>query len=301
MRSPFLIVTIAVTVGVLFDTTVKYVALEVSVITITAWRFVFGSVIALGIYTARGGRMPTMGAIRFHALRGLVHMITATSFFWSLTQIALAEATALGFTSALMVPPLARVVLGERISPLSVGALIVGFAGALFALSAGAAGAPEDGNRFLGALAALIAALGYATGLVLIRLRTRTEDSLLITMFGNVAPGVYLFGLLLISQVFVDSGPPLFMASWQYALVAMVGFLAFSMWWLMAQAYRHAEAQKLAPFEYLALPLSVLLGWVMFGEQPQWQLYVGALIVVGSCLAVAFEDKLFVRPRLRQT
>ncbi|MEM9837516.1 MAG: DMT family transporter [Pseudomonadota bacterium] len=293
--------TIAVTVGVLFDTTVKYVALDVSVITITAWRFVFGSVLALSIYLARGGRLPSAEALRFHGMRGFLHVITATSFFWSLTQIALAEATALGFTSALMVPPIARVILGERISPLSVAALVVGFTGALFALSAGATGAPEDGNRLLGAAAALVAALGYATGIVLIRLRTRTEDSLLITMFGNVVPAIILFSLLLISQSVMSQGPPLTMNAGQYGLVALVGFLAFSMWWLMAQAYRHAEAQKLAPFEYLALPLSVLLGWVMFGEQPQWQLYVGALIVVASCLAVAFEDKLFVRPRLNQS
>lgn len=300
MRSPFFIVTLAVALGTLLDAIVKVVALDVAVISLTMWRFIFGSVIGLTIFILRKRPFPKAEAFRFHAIRGAIQVTTATTFFWSLTQIALAEATALGFTSALMVPPIAKLILGERISTVSVIAAGVGFAGAAFALSASGLGAPEDGNRTLGTLAALAAAFGYAITLVLLRLRTRSEDTETLTMFGNVMPMAYLIGFVMVSPAFTGTPPPFLIGFENTAATAVLGCVAFTVWWLMSMAYRGAEAQRLAPFEYLALPASVAFGWFLFGEEPHWRLYVGALIVVASCLAVAFEDRLFVRPRLKQ-
>ncbi|MEQ9526938.1 MAG: hypothetical protein RIF42_00890, partial [Parvibaculaceae bacterium] len=42
--------------------------------------------------------------------------------------------------------------------------------------------------------------------------------------------------------------------------------------------------------EYTALIWSAILGLVFFDEWPGWQLWAGAVIIIASCLIVAFAD-----------
>ncbi|MEL6228032.1 MAG: DMT family transporter, partial [Pseudomonadota bacterium] len=295
MRSPYAIVVVAIALGVVLDVIVKFVALELSVLTLTFWRFFFGSTIAISIYKLRKQPLPTWKAFRFHAMRAAVQVVTAGSFFWALTQLALAEATTIGFTAALFIPPLGRMILKERLSAMSVGAAIVGFAAAAFALSAGGTGAPEEGNRLYGALAAFTAAFGYALTIILLRLRTKSDSTELLALFGNVMPMVYLGTALTIASVFAPSMNSFEPGVGRLPWLALLGLLGFVIWWLMSIAYRDVEAQRLAPFEYLALPMSVLGGFLVFGEAPHWRLYVGAAVIIAACLAVAFEARW--RPR----
>ena len=292
MRSPFLIVVLAVVLGCFLDALVKHITLETALITMTAWRFVVGAAIAIPVYLAKGHRMPSASALRFHLMRAAVQIVAILSFFWALTQLALAEATTLGFTAALMMPLLARMILRERLSPIAGLAGILGFAGAALAVSATPGGAPEDGDRVLGAAAALLAAFTYALAVVLLRLRTRSDDTETLALFNNLYPGIF-FGVLLFGSNLVGQPvSPLWPASGGFVWVVLLGFLGFAVWWLMSMAYRDAEAQLLAPFEYLALPLSASLGFFLFGETPGWQLYIGALIIILACLAVAFESRI---------
>ncbi|MEO1658782.1 MAG: DMT family transporter [Pseudomonadota bacterium] len=297
MPSPYIIVVTAIALGVAMDASVKALAVDLSVLTITLWRFIFGAMFALALFKLRNRPFPSNEAIRFHILRGSVQVVTALAFFWAVTQIALAEATVMGFMAALMVPGMGRLILKERISPVAAAAGVAGFCGAIFALSAQGTGAPE-GSRVLGSLAAFTAAVGYALSLVLIRLRTRLEDTDTIAMFGNVMPALLMSVLMLVLQPALPDAPALLPTVAATGPLFALGALAFCVWWLMSEAYRHAEAQRLAPFEYLALPMSVTAGFLFFGEVPSWRLYVGAAIIIAGCLAVAFEDRLPLK-RLR--
>jgi drug/metabolite transporter (DMT)-like permease len=64
---------------------------------------------------------------------------------------------------------------------------------------------------------------------------------------------------------------------------------------LMTLAYARAPAQRLAPLEYSALIWSGLFGSVFFSEYPGWQTWVGAVIIIGACLIVAFEERFSTR------
>lgn len=89
-----------------------------------------GRLIMCALFLAARRRMPSWPATRFHALRSVAQVLSAVGFFYALTQIALAEAVVLGFTAALMIAPVARIVLGERISRTTLIASLVGFSGA---------------------------------------------------------------------------------------------------------------------------------------------------------------------------
>ena len=108
---PILLVCFGVMFGCSVDATMKHVMLGgTNVLTATTWRYILGSVIMLALFAAARRPLPALPAIRFHALRSLAQVISAFAFFYSLTQIALAEAVVMGFTASLMIAPIARVI-----------------------------------------------------------------------------------------------------------------------------------------------------------------------------------------------
>lgn len=286
---PILLVCFGVIFGCGVDAVMKHAMLSGnSVLTATSWRYILGAVIMIALFAASGRPIPGLPAIRFHAMRSLAQVISAFMFFYSLTQIALAEAVVLGFTAALMIAPIARVILGEKMSPVTVGASLVGFSGAALAATANTIGAPEGGSRLLGTTAVLASAVLYALNIVLLRLRTKEEDSLTLVTFMNVFPALFLIPFML-----AFSKPLPHDGTWG----AMIGvaFLGIGIWWLMTMAYGRAKAQTLAPFEYTGLIWSALLGYVFFQEIPGWRVWAGAAIIIAACLVVAFETHFIAR------
>ncbi|MEM5516544.1 DMT family transporter [Henriciella sp. AS95] len=283
LAAPMLIAVVAIAMGTGIDAAVKGVAPDAGLQHLLAWRFLFGGIIAFAVFKAKRRPAPKAEAIRFHTLRGLLQLFCAFTFFYALTQLRLAEATALGFTAALMVAPVARLVIGEKISPVAVGAAIIGFLGVLLAVAgSGQTGAVEAGNnRTLGLVALFSSTIGYAFVLVLLRMRATKEDATTIAMFTNVVPAIALlpvtFGLFGFTTL---SLLPIFL---------LFGLAGYSVWFLMTLAYAKAPAQRLAPIEYTALIWSAILGLVFFDEWPGWQLWAGAVIIIASCMIVAVD------------
>ncbi|MGB3624335.1 MAG: DMT family transporter [Henriciella sp.] len=284
LAAPILLAVIAIAMGTGIDALVKGIAPGAGLHHLLAWRFLFGALIAFAVFRAKKRPRPSGEAIRFHTIRGLLQVFCAFTFFYALTQLRLAEATALGFTAALMVAPVARIVIGEKISPVAVGAALIGFLGVALAVwGSGSSEMPgQESNRTLGLVSLFAATIGYAFVLVLLRMRATKEDATTIAMFTNVVPAIALlpitFGLFGFPAL---ASIPLFL---------LLGMLGYSVWFLMTLAYAKAPAQRLAPIEYTALVWSAILGLIFFDEWPGWQLWAGAVIIIASCMIVAFED-----------
>lgn len=287
--APVFIAVIAIAMGTGIDALVKGVAPNAGLHHLLAWRFLFGGIIAFAVFKAKRRPAPKAEAIRFHTIRGLLQLFCAFTFFYALTQLRLAEATALGFTAALMVAPVARTVIGEKISPVAVAAALIGFLGVLLAVTGSGAGNDlADGkNRTLGLIALFSSTIGYAFVLVFLRMRATKEDATTIAMFTNVVPAIALlpitfgfFGFPVLASL------PVFLA---------LGAAGYSVWFLMTLAYAKAPAQQLAPIEYTALIWSAVLGLIFFDEWPGWQLWAGAVIIITSCMIVAFEGRFRTR------
>ena len=285
---PILLVCLAVICGCTVDTIMKSVTLGgTGVLTATAWRFIIAAGLMMSLFLLARRPMPGWKAIRFHMLRALAQVSSAVAFFYALTQISLVEAVVMGFTAALMIAPIARILLGEKMSPVTIGASVVGFLGAALALSGEPISAHIGGNRPLGLGAMIFSAVGYALNIVLVRMRTKEEDSLTLVTFMNVLPALFLLPVLPVA------GPLPQADAWP--LLVAVSFAAIGIWWLMTLAYARAQAQTLAPFEYTALIWSSLLGYVFFQELPNLRLYAGAAIIILACLVVAFETHFAAR------
>lgn len=287
LSAPLLIAVIAIGIGSGIDALVKAIAPNAGLHHLLAWRFLFGGVIALSVFVAQKRPMPDLAAIRFHTLRGVMQVGGAYTFFFALMHLPLAMATIIGFTAALMVPFIARLLMGERVTRVALLATVIGFAGAALAVM----GRPQNGGAselwVYGLASCFLAAFLYALVLVMLRMRATREDATTIAMFTNVVPAI-----LLLPVTFGALGTP----DWTYIpIFALFGLLGFGMWYLMTLAYARAPAQRLAPLEYTALIWSGIFGSVFFAEYPGWQTWVGAIIIVGACLVVAFEDRFATR------
>ena len=262
---------------------VKAIAPEVGLHHLLAWRFLFGSLIAISVFVSKPRPWPTHEAIRFHTLRGILQLAGAGLFFYALTELPLAIATIIGFSAALMVPFIARLILREPVRPVILIAGFAGFLGVGLAVLGSQTEALRASSSIKGVLACMLAAMVYAIVLVLLRMRAMKEEAALIALFTNLVPAIIMLpvALGLFGQV-IFSDLPIFM---------LLGLFGYLVWYLMTLAYARAPAQQLAPLEYTALIWSGLLGATVFHEYPGWQSWVGALIIILSCLYIALRGQ----------
>ncbi len=70
-----------------------------------------------------------------------------------------------------------------------------------------------------------------------------------------------------------------------------IGVIVTIVGYLFSQAYRVAEANVVAPFEYVALPVAIMWGYVFWGDVPNLQTMLGIVLVVGSGFYVFLREK----------
>jgi drug/metabolite transporter (DMT)-like permease len=73
-------------------------------------------------------------------------------------------------------------------------------------------------------------------------------------------------------------------------LMAMTGILGGTGGILFIYAYRLMSPSKLAPFEYLGIPSSFILGWIFFKEAPIEQLFPGVIAIVMAGMIIIWRD-----------
>jgi drug/metabolite transporter (DMT)-like permease len=59
----------------------------------------------------------------------------------------------------------------------------------------------------------------------------------------------------------------------------------------MTEAYRHAEASTVAPFEYTSLLLGIAVGYLVFGDLPTIHTLVGGIIVIAAGIFIIWREQ----------
>lgn len=241
-----------------------------------------------------------------HLLRGLLVVVANMAYFTALAVMPLANATALFFVAPLFITVLSIPFLGERVGIRRLSAVVVGFAGVLIILQPEIGGGDGERPAAWVLVMPVLAALAYALMQILTRKLGITSKA--------SAMAVYIQGtFLLVSAGFwvvagdgryaegLDDPSLIFLLrEWRWPeagdlwLFVVLGLLSAVVGYSLSQAYRSADAGVVAPFEYVALPLAALWGWLMWNELPGPQTTVGIAVIMGAGLYV------FLRERVRQ-
>jgi drug/metabolite transporter (DMT)-like permease len=213
-----------------------------------------------------------------HVARAVTQVGAGGFFFASLPFIGLAEATALGDMSPVLVTLGAALFLGERLGPRRIAAVVVAMTGALVIIRPGA------GVFTPAAFLPLCAALCYAANALMTR-RVGTRESVWTAMLWT---SLIATGLVSLALPFV--AVPVAMADlWRFAAIGALGTVAQL---CVIRSLSLAEASVTAPFTYFGIVMATLWGLVFFGEWPdQWTL-AGALVIVGAGLYVWHRETL---------
>jgi drug/metabolite transporter (DMT)-like permease len=60
---------------------------------------------------------------------------------------------------------------------------------------------------------------------------------------------------------------------------------------LLTSSYRNADASMLAPFTYVSILSSVLIGYVWFDEVPTFTMLIGAMFIVAAGVLIVLRER----------
>lgn len=240
-----------------------------------------------------------------HALRAVLIVIANMTFFAALAVMPLGAATALFFVAPLFITLLAIPVLGEPIGAPRIAAIVVGLVGVGVMM---APGVDWGGIPRWNLLLPVAAAACYSGMQVLTRkLGGQSAAS---------AMAIYIQGTFIIVSLgfFLVAGDGRFagdgrsgaleflLRAWVWPAVGdlwifgVLGLMSAFIGYSLSQAYRLGTAAVVASYEYVALPLAIFWGWVVFGEVPAPVVWVGIALIAGAGLAVFARERALARP-----
>ncbi len=216
-----------------------------------------------------------------HLLRSMLLVLLAYSWFFGLTKLPLAEATAIGLCAPLCMTALSVVVLKEKVGLFRWGAVVLGFVGMLVIIRPGTT---MFDPMFL---FPVIAAVGYATYMLTNRILSRTESMTAITLYPQL--GILLVSAVIAPFVWQPVTWPAFIAMAITGLCAGVGHL------LLSFAFRYAPPSVLAPFDYTALVWAAFFGWILFNQLPDETAMAGMALIVAAGLIIVYREAVAAR------
>ena len=300
-RSPALLGTLCV-IGAsagftLNDMAVKALSEDMALHQVILFRSIIGLALLLLIVIPLAGGMAQLRTRRpfVHMLRGLMVLSANFCFFMALAAMPIAEATAIFFVSPLVITVFSVIFLGETVGPRRWLAVLVGFLGVLIIIRPGTEAFTPI------ALLPLLAATFYAALHMMTRVIRVTETAVTMGWYIQLMFLVVSIGVgLSIGDGRFDTGAGQTLSfltrawdwpadsAWFLLLLTGIGSALGGV--LISQAYRLCEAALVAPLEYIAMPMAIFWGFVVFNELPDAVSWLGIVLIVGAGLFMIWRE-----------
>jgi len=232
-----------------------------------------------------------------HMLRGLFVVGANMAFFLALASMPMADATAIFFVSPMIIAVFSVIFLKETVGPRRWTAIGIGLVGVLIMIR------PGSDTFSAIALLPLLAAAAYAGLHTLTRKLGVSESAVTLAFY------IQLTFILFSAAVGLSIGDGRFdtsshasmafltrawvwpaTADWPFFLITGLGSAIGGL--LISQAYRLCEAALVAPLEYIAMPMAILWGVLIFGDWPDSWAWAGIFLIIGSGIYMIWREAL---------
>lgn len=235
----------------------------------------------------RGARI-----VRLTAVRTVLHIAGISMMFGALTYMPLADTIAIAFVMPFIMLLLGHFFLHEEVGAHRTIACAVGFVGTLLVIQ------PNFANVGLPALLPLGVAVVFALFMLVTRQIAKEVDPIGLQCLSGIM-AVPVLGAALLLAPLMPWGPlpvlevaPVTTSLWPLLLaLGLFGTLGHL---LMTWSLRFAPSATLAPMQYLEIPFSTAIGWMLFRDLPN------GLAAVGICVTVAAGLYIILRERAMQ-
>jgi len=212
-------------------------------------------------------------------LRGVVSIAAMMSWFYGLSMVPLAEATALSFTNVIFGSLAAIIFLREKMTMARGIAVFIGFVGVLVILR------PGFVQMDIGVVCVLFSALCWGCSVVIVKQLGRTDAAVSIVAW----VGIQLSILSLPFALSVWVWPT--MEEWLW--LSLLGTLATIGHLCMVQGLKLTDAMTIFPLDFTRLIWASLFGLFIFSESPDVWTFVGAgIIVISGTFMLYREDRI---------
>ncbi|TKZ21880.1 DMT family transporter [Shimia litoralis] len=226
----------------------------------------------------------TKRQVGLFGLRGVVHTLGVVMWFYAMTQIPIAEVTAMNYLSPVYVTLGAALFLGETLAARRILAVVVALIGALIILRPGFREVNSGHLAMLGT--AILFAVGYLVAKV---------------MSEEVSPAVVV-GMLSIT---VTIGlAPIAYSVWvtptlgDLAILFAIASFATAGHYSMTLAFAAAPITVTQPVSFLQLVWAVLLGWIVFDESVDAWVITGGLVIISAISFITWREAVLKRKQV---
>ena len=277
------------------DGLVKILSAHVSI-----WQFqvLRAGLILIGLSLAAwliAGPVPRPKSPRAVLVRSLFLAASMFFFFGGAPFLPLSHMAAGLYTFPLFTSLLGWLLLGERVGPRRIVAIVMGFAGTLLIVQ------PWRETFEWAALMPVAAGLCYAGSVITTRRYCRAESPWLLAYAVNIT---YVISGLAGTLAVATFAPAAWASTWPYlfggwqaltvltaGLVALAAMLNLAANVGLARAYQSAEPSWLAPFDYSYLALSAAWGVILFGTVPGPMVLAGMTLIALAGSFVAWRER----------
>ncbi len=213
--------------------------------------------------------------------RGVVHTLGVLLWFYAMTQIPLAEVTAMNYLSPVYVTLGAALFLGETLAARRILAVVAALVGALVILR------PGFREVSPGHIAMLGTAMLFGASYLIAKLMSgRASAAVVVGMLSvTVTIGLAPFA----AAVWVT--PTLAQLGWMF----LVAFFATAGHFTMTLAFAAAPVTVTQPVTFLQLVWAVALGALVFGESVDAWVVLGGVIILGSVSFITWREAVLKR------
>ncbi|MGH6708755.1 MAG: DMT family transporter [Bradyrhizobium sp.] len=244
---------------------------ELNVFQLMEMRTILGLLMLYPLIRASGGfAVLKTERLPLHVVRNVIHYGAQLGWFFALTLIPIGQVVAIEFTMPIWTAILAAMFLGERMTVWKVVAIVLGVIGVVIIVR------PAAGEVNPGQLIALAAAVGFGVSVAMVKLLTRTEPAVSIIFWMLVVQSVAGF----FPALYVWTWPPGYLWGW----AAVIAFCGTFSHYCMARALRHADATVVIPMDFLRVPLTATVGWLIYAERLDLFTVLGAMLILAGNL-----------------
>ena len=270
----WMVITTILFVGV--TATVRYLEGEVPAPQAAFLRYAIGTVMLVPSLITLTKFKPDRSLFNKFVLRGFVHSIGVTLWFYAMSVMPVAEVTAIGFLTYIFVSIGASIFLKEKLHKHRLSAILISFIGALIILRPGFK-VIESGQ--LGMLiATMVFTASYLIAKVVSKERTSSEIVAMLSIFTTIfliPSAIYSWEPLSLEALLILSFT---------ALIATLGHIT------MTKAIKAAPMVVTQPVLFLQLVWASMVGLFIFDEEFDLFVIIGGTVIMICVCYVSYRE-----------
>ena len=280
------------------DVLIKLVSNELSLFQIQFFRSTIGIAVIIGyqVIIHEPIRLTTAYPL-LTVCRGLMFFFGYSAFYFAQSKMPIATMTVLFLVSPFFITLTSIYFFKSQVGYRRWISILIGFVGVVLICQ------PETGQFNFYYLIPIIVALSYAFSVIIVK-KTADRD----TLYQQMILTYLIMGLLsgITGLLFGDgrfdtaenSEIAFIVRSWQFVEIEStfklfaISVLGSAGLLILMGAYRVADPAVISPYEYSLLIWMILLGYLVWGDVPSFNIAIGMVLIVGAGIYIFYRERI---------